>query len=237
MKRGFFLALCAALAFACSSVERRVDPAAFARVAIDGEIDVNAPILQVRGNPIRYVVHEIRLAARQPVRVSLTSESSEFDPILECRPADGRPDETLRGNDSQALGDGAQLDLLPLRDGPWLVYVGDALGRPGPYRLQVERIEQRTVFTASAEVAPALTGTEPPVSLFTQVFAGRRYRVEVDPTGFPAHLALAAPGVAALESNALSLEFEARRTGQVVMQVSSLSLANGPFTLRVTELW
>ena len=237
MKRGLALALCAALAFACRSNERTNAPVEAVRVDTRGEIPEGAPTLQVRDVPIRYVLHEITLEARQPVRVSLTSDSAEFDPILECRPADGRPDETLRGNDSQALGNGAQLDLLPLRSGPWLVYVGDANGRPGPYRLQVERIEQRTVFTASAEVAPALTGTEPPVSLFTQVFAGRRYRVEVDPTGFPAHLALAAPGVAALESNALALEFEARRTGQVVMQVSSLSLANGPFTLRVTELW
>lgn len=237
MKRGFALLLCAAFTFACRSSEGTRRPVDVARVDVRGEIVENAPTLQVQGVPIRYALHEIELDARQPVRVSLTSDSAEFDPILECRPADGRPDETLRGNDSQALGNGAQLDLLPLRSGPWLVYVGDAEGRPGPYRLQIERIAERTVFTASAEVAPALTGTEPPVSLFTQVFAGRRYRVEVVPTGFPAHLALAAPGVEALQSNALALEFEARRTGQVVMQVSSLSLANGPFTLRVTELW
>ncbi|MCY3002265.1 MAG: hypothetical protein NTV21_10725 [Planctomycetota bacterium] len=237
MKRAFALLLCTALAFACRSSEGTRRSVDVARVDVRGEIVESAPTLQVQGVPIRYAVHEIELDARQPVRVSLTSDSEEFDPILECRPADGRPDETLRGNDSQALGNGAQLDLLPLRSGPWIVYVGDAHGRPGPYRLQIERIAERTVFTASAEVAPALTGTEPPVSLFTQVFAGRRYRVEVVPTGFPAHLALAAPCVEALQSNALALEFEARRTGQVVMQVSSLSLANGPFTLRVTELW
>lgn len=237
MRRALGWTLCGLLAFACSSVEHADAPAAFARVEIGGEIADDAPTLQVQGNAIRYVVHEVRLEARQPVRVSLTSDSGEFDPILECRPVDGRPDETLRGNDSQALGNGAQLDLLSLRAGTWLVYVGDAFGRPGPYRLAIERIVERTVFTAEAAVSPALTGTEAPVSLFTQVFAGRRYRVEVVPTGFPAHLALAAPGVASLETNDLELEFEARRTGQVVMQVSSLSLANGSFTLRVTELW
>ena len=237
MKRGFALLLCAALAFACRSSEGTKRPASAVSVDLRGEIPENAPTLQVREVPIRYVLHEVELEARQPVRVSLTSDSDEFDPILECRPAHGRPDETLRANDSQALGDGALLELLPLRSGRWLVYVGDAQGRPGPYRLSVEPIVERTVFSATGEVASALTGTEPPVSLFAQVFAGRRYRVDVLPTGFPAHLALAAPGVAELATNGLSLEFEARRTGQVVMQVSSLSLASGSFALRVTELW
>lgn len=229
--------LCVLSLAACSSTESVREPEPPRRIELVGELAESAPTLHVQGNPIRYAVHELTLEAQRPVRVSLTSESAEFDPILECRPVDGRPDETLRGNDSLALGNGAQLDLLPVRGGLWLVYVGDAQGRPGPYRLHVERIVERTVFTAEAAVSPALTGTETPVSLFTQVFAGRRYRVDVTPEGFPAHLALAAPGVAALETNTLALEFEARRTGQVVMQVSSLSLANGPFTLRVTELW
>lgn len=213
--------------------ERSLEPS----LVVSGSLAEDAPVMQVHGASIRYAQHAIELRAQAPVRVSVTSPSDEFDPILECRPVDGRPDETLRSNDSEELGDGAQLDIVPVRDGTWLVYVGDAFGRPGPFELCVDPIHERAVLVAHGETEPALTGTEPPVSLFCQVVEGRRYRVRLEPSGFPAHLALAAPGVPGLETNERALEFRARRTGQAVMQVSSLSLASGAFELRVVELW
>lgn len=215
--------------------ERPAAPAVL--LDVKGALAEDQPTVQVRGTAIRFAEYLLQLKAGQPVRVTLTSDDPRFDPILECRPADGRPNETVRCNNAEGLGWGARLDLTPARDGDWIVYVGDADGRAGPFHLQAERIAERPVFDGHGTVSEAKTGTEPPVSFFCPVVAGRRYRVTVAAKGFPAHLALAAPGVPAQTSNANRLEFTAARSGQAVLQVSSLSLASGPFDLCVTELW
>lgn len=204
-----------------------------------GKIAADAPTVMVGGSAIRTAEHRVALRAGCLVSVELSSEAewSEFDPLLEVRPLDGRPTETRRSNSAADSGRSARLELLPERDGEWSLLVGDARGRAGSYRLRVRRIFEREVFVAHGEVQPSVSGLEAPVSLFCPVREGRRYRVDVAANGFPPHLVAAAPGVATTECNDASLEFVAARSGHAVVQVASLSLASGPFEVRVLELW
>lgn len=234
--------VCLVLVFAlaaCASGDRARRPVRDPKplLVVSGAIAAGAPVLRVQGAEIPYAEHRIELVLDQPVAVTLTSADGEFDPILECRPVDGRPDETLRNDDARGLGNGAQLQLLPIRTGTWILCVGDARGRHGPYRLEVVPILERQVLRALGTVPAAATGAEAPATFFCPIVAGRTYRVGVEATGFPPHLAIAAPGLEQAESNEARIEFTAARTGQAVVQVASLSLANGPFTLVVTELW
>ncbi|MFM1874100.1 MAG: hypothetical protein RL398_3522 [Planctomycetota bacterium] len=202
-----------------------------------GKVAEGAPKLHVRSEQIPYAEHKIALAAGRPVRLTVLGLDEDFDPILECRPIDGAPNETLRNDDKRGLGQGAQVEVLPLRDGEWLVHVGDAHARYGGYRLTVEPIVSREVFTGHGEVASAKTGTEPPVTMFCSILAGRSYRIAVDATGFAPHLAFAGPGAAQAATNDGQATFVAPVSGQLVVQVSSLGLASGEFTLTVTEVW
>ena len=233
------LALAAVLAAACASGDkgRRAarDPAPLLVVA--GAVAAGAPVLRVQGEDVPYVEHRIQLEREQPVAVTLTSADEDFDPILECRPVDGRPDETLRNDDARGLGAGARVELLPGRSGTWILCVGDVRGRLGSYRLEVVPILEREVLRALGTASAAATGAEVPATFFCPIVAGRTYRVVVEASGFPSHLAIAAPGLEQIVSNEPRIEFTAARTGQAVVQVASLSLASGPFTLVVTELW
>lgn len=206
---------------------------------VAARIAEDAPTLTIGEAPIRVAEHRVALRAGRPVSVELTSDmdSSEFDPLLEARPLDGRPGETRRNNDAVGLGLSARLELVPERDGEWLLLVGEAQGRTGTYQLLVRRIFEREVFVAQGEVSASISGLELPASLFCPVREGRRYRVEVTARGFPPHLVAAAPGVTSIESNDGSIEFVAARSGHAVVQVASLSFASGPFEVRVVELW
>lgn len=202
-----------------------------------GTIAEGAPVLRVQGTDLPHAEHRVSLQHQQPVRVTATSADEDFDPILECRPVDGVPDETLRNDDARGLGNGAQVELLPTRDGPWILSVGDARGRRGTYRLEVVPILEREVLRALGTAPASVTGTEAPATFFCPIVAGRRYRIAVAAEGFPPHLALAAPGSEQAASNECSIEFTAARSGQAVVRVASLSLASGSFALTVTELW
>lgn len=202
-----------------------------------GSIGADAPKLRIREQLVPYAEHRLVLHEARPVRVTLTSSDEGFDTMLECRPVDGRPEETLRNDDAAGLGTGSKIDLLPTRDGEWTLLVGDVQGRLGSYRLEVTRIFERVVFRASGVAKGSATGTEPRATFFCPIVAGRRYRVDIQADGFPAHLAVGAPGLGETTSNDGRIEFLAARTGQAIAQVASLSLANGPFRVTFTELW
>lgn len=227
-----------ALASCASGVPVPLAPPADAPLlSVTGSIDADAPKLRIREQLIPYAEHRLVLHEARPVRVTLTSDDESFDTILECRPVDGRPEETLRNDDAAGLGTGSRIDLLPTRDGEWTLLVGDAQGRLGSYRLEVARIFERVVFGANGVANGSATGTEPRATFFCPIVAGRRYRVDVQADGFPPHLALRAPGMGETTSNEGRIEFLAARTGQAIAQVASLSLAHGPFRVTVTELW
>lgn len=239
LRDGCSLALASVLAAACASGSNGRkpvrDPAPL--LVVTGAVAAGAPVLHVQGEHVPHVEHRVELAEAQPVAVTLTSAAAEFDPILECRPLDGRPDETLRNDDARGLGTGARVELLPQRPGTWILCVGDARGRLGPYRLEVVPILEREVLRAVGTAPAAVTGTETPATFFCPLVTGRRYRIVVATEGFPPHLTLAAPGMEQAASNQRSIEFTAARSGQAIVQVASLSLASGPFMLVVTELW
>ncbi len=204
-----------------------------ARIADD------APTVTAGSLSIRTSEHRVALRAGCPVSVELSSDmdAGEFDPMLEARPCDGRPEETRQ---SDMLSDGEllpRLELMPERDGEWVLLVGDEQGRAGSYRLVVRRIFEREVLVGQGDVEPTLTGFELPASLFCPLREGRRYRVDVTARGFPPHLVIAGPGMPVIESNDGSIEFVAARSGHAVVQVASLSFASGAFELRVVELW
>lgn len=199
----------------------------------------DAPTITAGGVSIRTSEHRVALHAGCPVSVELTSdmEAAELDLILEARPCDGRPDETRL---SDMLSDGellSRFELVPERDGEWILLVGDEQGRAGSYRIVVRRIFEREVLVAQDDVEPTLTGFELPANVFCPLREGRRYRVDVTARGFPPHLVIAGPGMPVIESNDRSIEFVAARSGHAVVQVASLSFASGPFELRVVELW
>jgi hypothetical protein len=206
-------------------------------VSFTGEIKADAPVLMVRGVATRYARHEVPLTANRLMRVHLKSPQKEFDPIIECRPVDGAPNEVVRCDNVRGLGDDAQLDLLPARAGAWLIYVGDAKGRPGPYQLDIEPVAERRILQASGTVEEALTGTEHPATVICPVQAGRRYRAKVSAHGFPPYFLVAGPGAAPARAADDEVIFPAARSGQAVLQVSSLSLASGGFEVEVVELW
>lgn len=239
LRHGGWLALAVVLAASCASGNKgrrpARDPAPL--LVVTGAVAAGAPVLRVQGEDVPHFEHRVELAESQPVSVRLTSPAAEFDPILECRPVDGRPDETLRNDDARGLGTGAQVELLPQRSGTWILCVGDARGRLGPYRLEVVPILEREVLRAVGAAPAAVTGSETPATFFCPLVATRRYRVVVAAEGFPPHLALAAPGMEQVASNERSIEFVAARSGQAVVQVASLSLASGAFVLTVIELW
>ena len=203
------------------------------------ELKADAPVLVVDRKPIRYHRHDVALKANRLTRVRVTAANPEaFDPLMECRPADGAPNEVVRCEDFSELGNGVQLDLLPERDGVWYLYVGDEQSRPGAYRIEVFPVRERRIFSASGEVSRALTGTEKPVTMFCQVQEGRRYRVRVSAKDFPPYALVGAPGAAAVRApESGEVIFTAGRSGQAVLQVSSLSLASGAFSAEVAELW
>lgn len=232
------LVLAAVLAAACAASRKARRPVRDHNplLVVSGAITADAPLLRVQGAEIPYVEHRIELTLDQPVAVMLTSADKEFKPILECRPVDGTPDETMR-MDARGLGNGARVDLLPTRSGTWILCAGDESGRHGTYRLEVVPILEREVLRALGTAPAAAPGANLPATFFCPIFAGRTYRVAVRAIGFPPHLAIAAPGIEQTVSNDAHIEFTAARTGQAVVQVASLSLANGPFTLVVTELW
>lgn len=200
----------------------------------------DAPSLMVDGRRLRYRRHEIALRAGKLVRVQVVAQDPEkFDPLMECRAADAAPNEVVRCEDVPDLGNGVRLDLLPERDGIWYVHVGDEQNRTGDYRLQIVPVKERRIFSASGTVSRALTGTEKPVTLFCQTQAGRRLRVRIAAKDFPPYALVGEPGVATPRRVPESgeLVFTSARTGQIVIQVSSLSLASGRFDAEVTELW
>lgn len=204
-----------------------------------GELQADAPVLRVRGHALRYALHVVNLPAHRLTRVRVTAvDPQQFDPLIECRAQDGAPDEVVRCEDFSALGNGVQLDLLPERAGPWLIYVGDEQGRTGQYKLEVAPVAERSIYRAQGRTVEALTGTEKPATLFCQLQAGRRYRATITAKDFPPHFLIGVAGgptVRVPESGELS--FLAPQSGQAVLQVSSLSLASGPFTIEVVELW
>lgn len=204
-----------------------------------GEVRADAPVLTVRGQALRYALHEVSLPAGRLTRVRVTAvDPRSFDPLMECRAKDAAPNEVVRCEDFSELGNGVQLDLLPSRPGPWLIYVGDEQGRPGAYRIEVFPVAERRIYTATGRVSEALTGTEKPVTLFCQVQSGRRYRATVSAAGFPPYFLVGAPGAAPIRApQSGEVTFTAARSGQVVLQVSSLSLASGDFSVDVVELW
>lgn len=239
VSRAFALPL-ASLAFGSCATDAPVAAtprADAALLSVTGSIGADAPKLRIREQLVPYAEHRLVLHEARPARVTLTSQDEGFDTILECRPVDGRPEETLRNDDATGLGTGSRIDLLPTRDGEWTLLVGDAQGRLGSYRLEVARIFERVVFRSNGVANGSATGTEPRATFFCPIVAGRRYRVDVEADGFPPHLAVGAPGMGETTSNEGRIEFLAARTGQAIAQVASLSLAHGPFRVTVTELW
>lgn len=239
MKRALLLVALAATIASCNSIGRAKPESREPLLEVSARIADDAPTVSIGGDRIRTAEHRVVLRAGRPVSVELTSDmgASEFDPLLEARPLDGTPGETLLSSDAAGLGLFSRLELMPERDGEWVLLVGDEQGRAGSYRLLVRRIFEREVFVAQGEVETAIGAVEQPASLFCPVREGRRYRVDVVARGFPAHLVAAAPGVTSIESNDGSIEFVAARSGHAVVQVASLSIASGAFELRVVELW
>lgn len=233
-----FVAL-AATCSSCASTSRAKPESREPLLNVSGRIADDAPRLSIGGTPIRIAEHRLALRAGAPVSVELSSDMDvlEFDPFLEARPLDGRPEETRQSDGASDFGLFPQLELVPERDGEWVLLVGDEEGRAGSYRLLVRRIFEREVFVAQGTVEPALTGFELPASLFCPLREGRRYRIDVTARGFPPHLVVAGPGMPVIESNDGSIEFVAARSGHAVVQVASLSVASGPFEARVLELW
>lgn len=223
------------LAAGCSSPKRSTERT----VLLDeiGTVHANGPYLMRHERRTPYTEHRLMLREAQPVRVTVISRDQEFDPILECRPVDGAPGETLQNQNARGQGTVAQLDLLPARDGVWLLCVGDANGRAGDYRIDVTRLLQRSVFHAKDQSRPAFDAAESRPAFFCAIVEGRRYRVAVEASDFPPYVSLEAPGMAETTSNTGVAEFVALRTGQAIIRVASLSEACGPFDLRVAEIW